>query len=286
MTIAEIFNQMVEEKKTLPSLDGLAEPAGADHARNLLNELNTESKVSIWRLFLWIPATAIWVFMQLLDKFKVDVNTLIAARTNYGHPLWYRDEALNYQHGYQLLWRGSKYYYQVNDESAKVVKFCATQLIDRTCVVKVAGADGSGNIVQLPSAQRVGLNAYLQKIVPAGARFELRSIAPDDLNLTVQAFYDPLVLSNNGSLLSDPSRFPLTESVNNYLSNLKFNGEFSRTALVDAMQAATGIVDPILTASTARFGSNNFADTGNHYIPRAGYLRLNNLTVSYTPKNV
>ncbi|WP_258930728.1 hypothetical protein [Flavobacterium oreochromis] len=94
-TIAEIQNEILEQKKDTISL----------------NKLNNESKTSIWKLWINIVATAIWIHEKIVER-----NALISRP----HTLnWYREQALNYIHGQNLIWKDGSYQFETNPDSLK-----------------------------------------------------------------------------------------------------------------------------------------------------------------------
>ena len=84
-TIQQIFDAIIVEKETFASLSGLEPPVIPDPSQDLLTELTSSSKVSIWKLKFWVQAVVIFVHESLLVVFKSDVENraleIIPART-------------------------------------------------------------------------------------------------------------------------------------------------------------------------------------------------------------
>ncbi|OCB72104.1 hypothetical protein B0A79_12805 [Flavobacterium piscis] len=135
-TIAEIQNEILIEKGKQTSLNGL-----------------TESKAAIWKLWINIVATAIWIHEKIVEK-----NALISRP----HTLnWYREQALNFHYGMpidtdssngmsidpdssnrmSLIWKEGSYQFDTSKlsetqiEEAKIIKHCAVSEIDLETVL-------------------------------------------------------------------------------------------------------------------------------------------------------
>ena len=73
----------------------------AVQANEQLSELTSTSKVSVWRLMIFIVATAIWSIETLFDHLRDELNELVVAQK--AHSLrWYRTKALAFQFGHSL----------------------------------------------------------------------------------------------------------------------------------------------------------------------------------------
>ncbi len=71
-TVKEIYNEMVLEKQSMSTLNGLH--PGIDNAQTLLTDLTTQSKVTIWRLLFFVTAVGIWIHEKLFDKHKEEIE--------------------------------------------------------------------------------------------------------------------------------------------------------------------------------------------------------------------
>lgn len=60
-TIDEIYNSLLEKKATYPELD----------------DLNSPSKVAIWRLLLWIFSFAVYVNERIFEQYKNEIALMI-----------------------------------------------------------------------------------------------------------------------------------------------------------------------------------------------------------------
>jgi hypothetical protein len=211
-TIAEIQDEILNEKKKQPSLKGLT---------------NT-SKTSIWNLWVNIVATAIWVHEKIVEK-----NALISRP----HTLnWYREQALNFHYGspldpnssngMSLIWKEGAYQFDTTHlkpqqiEDSKIIKHCAVSEIDLGTVlnpkkepseifsdyfhnkvgvvfIKVATVKGD-KISKIDEANELfAFKEYIAKIKDAGNQVYITSDQGDKLKLSLNVYIDPLSIFIN-----------------------------------------------------------------------------------------
>ena len=96
--------------------------------------------------------------------------------------------------------------------------------------------------------------------------------------------YDPQILTASGELITDPSVKPVEDAVNGYLRGIVYGGVLNKTKLVDAVQAARGVLDVVLTSVSVKpaTGANYETVTGNNYQSVGGAFKSNNLTSGIT----
>lgn len=210
-TIAEIQNEILLEKEKQPSLGGL-----------------TDSKTAIWKLWINIVATAIWIHEKIVEK-----NALISRP----HTLnWYREQALNFHYGMpldpdssnamSLVWKDGLYQFDTEGlseseiEDAKIIKHCAVSEIDLETVlkpglkpeeifsdyfhnkvgvvfIKVATVkDEKISRIDVPN-ELYAFKEYIAKIKDAGNQVYITSDQGDILKLTLNVYIDPLSIYIN-----------------------------------------------------------------------------------------
>jgi hypothetical protein len=104
--IAEIYDGIIESKENRTELEGLL--PDNETSTQLLEDLNSDSKVAIWRLWAWITASVMHIHETLWDLFKVEVEAIVAAAPA-GTPAWYHKKVLEYQHEDELVYEGICY---------------------------------------------------------------------------------------------------------------------------------------------------------------------------------
>lgn len=255
-----------------------------------LNELNSTSKVAIWRLWVYIIAVAIWSLEKLFDLHRADIDKRLAELKPHT-ARWYRSKALAFQYGFDLLPDSDKFNNQGHTEEAieasKIVKYSAVieSKNEGRLIVKIAGEQGE-QLQPITDAQKQAFEAYLQEIKDAGVRLSVVNYQPDILHLQMKIVYDPLVLDSNGQSIIHATK-PVETAIKDYLKRLPFNGELVLAHLIDALQQAEGVKIPHLVLAqskniTSGGGYGAFETIEISKIPTAGYFTIDNFNdISY-----
>ena len=241
---------------------------------------DTFSAVSIESIWFSIVASAIFVLEALFDAFRVEVNETISGAIVASIP-WYHKIALEFQYGDSLVFDETtqQFIYPVIDESKQIVKFAACRDLGGGVSVLVSGADTNGNPTALSADILTAFEAYLNERKPAGVLLSVGSFDPDQIRLVMRVQYDPQILNPDGSLILDPSIFPVETAVSDYLRGIIYGGVFNKTKLVDAVQAAEGVRDVVLDSTAVKpANSSTFSIIeGNSYTSVGGSFEPNNL---------
>lgn len=270
-TLQQIYNEMVSEKETMTQLASLQ--PNIDSAQQLLSDLTTGSKVAIWRLLFFAVAVGIWSHEKLFDDLKAWIEVR-ATEIQTGTLPWYRTKALEFQYGDSLVFANDKYNYATVDEAARIVKLAAVNEVGGNVIIKVAKLDSSSNPEPLSVPELAALDAYMGKIKFAGVKVINVSRTADLLKTYFKVYYNPLVLTSTGELISTPGVYPVRDAINNYIKNLPFNGVYSTTELTDLIQQATGVVNPVHENTSYKYGSFPYAPLVDYYQANAGYLSI------------
>ena len=256
-----------------------------------LNELNSTSKVAIWRLWIYIIAVAIWSLEKLFDLHRADIDKRLAELKPHT-ARWYRSKALAFQYGFDLLLDSDTFNNQGHTEEAieasKIVKYSAVieSKNEGRLIVKIAGEQGD-TLQPITEPQKQAFEAYLQEIKDAGVRLSVVNYQPDILHLQMKIVYDPLVLDSNGQSIIHATK-PVEKAIKDYLKRLPFNGELVLAHLIDALQQAEGVKIPHLVLAqskniTSGGGYGAFETIEISKIPTAGYFTIDNFNdIIYT----
>lgn len=254
-----------------------------------LAALSSTSATAIWRLWAYITAVAIYTLERLFDTHVTDINAAIANLKP--HSLrWYAGVARRYRHGQALLPESDQY----SDEgltakqiaTSQVVSYAAVVEQERGLRIKVARTL-AGDLAALSTDQFAGFTEYMTVVKDAGVRLLITSGPADGLKLSLDVYYNPLVLNAAGERLDGNGSMPVADAVQAYLRNLPFNGVFVLAYLVDALQAVDGVVVPHVVSASARYGALPYQGFGVEYQPDSGYLRFEtpgDLVIRYLPK--
>ena len=249
-----------------------------------LNELNSTSKVAIWRLWVYIIAVAIWSLEKIFDLHRADIDKRLAELKPHT-ARWYRSKALAFQYGFDLLPDSDKFnntrHTEEQIKASKIVKYSAVveSPNEGRLIVKIAGEQGE-QLQPITDAQKQAFEAYLQEIKDAGVRLSVVNYKPDILHLRMKIVYDPLMLDSNGQSITNAFK-PVERAIKDYLKNLPFNGELVLAHLIDALQQAEGVKIPhLVLAQSKNINSGGeygaFETIEISKIPTAGYFTIDN----------
>jgi hypothetical protein len=253
----------------------------ADIAANetLSTQLTSTSKVAIWRLWTFIVATAIWSMEKIFDAHKSEVEAIIASKTPH-RLVWYRDKARYFQYGYTLPVNSDQY--TTIDANARIIKFAAVTEANGILKVKAA-KDNAGSLAELSAPQIEAFTTYMARVKDAGVKLRIISQEADHLKLSIDLYYDPLVLDEDGARLDGTNNTPVQDAITDYLENLPFDGEFTLMALTDALQNTEGVKIPQILSAKSYWGAYAWATISAKYNPEAGWLKIydNDLTITW-----
>tara|TARA_R110002051_G_scaffold297564_2_gene363994 strand:+ start:45069 stop:45935 length:867 start_codon:yes stop_codon:yes gene_type:complete len=264
-----------------------------------LNGLDSTSKTASYNLWAYVVAFVIWVQYQFFVIFQKEVDEQLANQKIFRN-LWYRKKALEYRHGHPLvefqddLIYEDDAYTEQEIEDALVVKRAAVielEITGQTFLFVKCATEIDGELAKLPDAQKQGIVDYFKRIKTAGTKLEVFSDVPDELRLTVDFFYDPLVLTETGTRIDGTDNTPVQDAVRNYLKNLRFNGEFSVSELEDILQALSGCSnrEAYITNAESNYQTPaNWQSIPNTIVANSGYMQITdaNLTINFEAKTV
>lgn len=288
-SIKEIFNGNLAEKASMPELNALT--TNIDSAQTLLTKVQSPSKVADWVLWLWVKSTATWVLEVMWDNFKIEVSEQIA-RDKPHTPRWYATQAMKFQYGHELEWNDVEetYAYAEDDPEARVVTYAATSEAQGQVRIKAAKLVGA-ELAPISLDEKNALSEYMQEIKDAGVNLIVTTDEADLLKFVCEIDYNVSILNPDGSLIEDPSVFPVNEALQQYINTLNtssFNGFFVNQHAIDRIQAAKGVEDIRITSIEAKFGLLAYSAINWRYRPDAGYMKIDpanplSSTITYLP---
>ena len=244
------------------------------------------SAVSFESILFGIVAAAIYTLEAIFDAFRREIDTKIADSVVASIP-WYHKICLEYQHGDNLVLNEatSEYVYELIDDSKKLVKFAACRDRGGGVYILVAKEGADGYPEALSNDVLTAFREYVNRRKPAGVITDVYSYNPDDITLSIRVQYNPILLNSDGSLITDPTVFPVEDAVNNYLASILYGGTFNRNKRIDAVQSVEGVQDLILGEVFAKASDAQSYSVveGNNYTSVGGSFRSANLrnTISY-----
>lgn len=299
-TINEIQTQILT---TAAGADAL--PATAvltENEQATLNNLTSTSKVSIFRLMVYVQAVVSWSQHKLWDILSKDIDERIAVSRPFSRG-WYTQTALNYQHGQELPETGI-----YDNTGLTIAEILAKKIVAKAAVVegtinghgilriKVA-KDIAGVLEPLTVPELSGFTEYINLMGAAGISLATSSAQADNLKVNYKMYFDPLILNNLGQRLDGTDDQPVINAIKAYLkdkNNSDFNGELSIARLTDVVQNVPGIVkdrDVYLVSASSSHTTFDYEDSnpqGNvgpiieFRQPQSGYFKLDEINSVFT----
>lgn len=251
-----------------------------------LDALNSTSKTAIWRLWLYIVAYATNVLESLFDKHYIEVTNIITELKPHTMR-WYRQKALAFQYGFDLINdtdifdNGTATEEQI--AASKIIKYAAiTEAITESrLILKIATEDNAGKLAPITVSQENSFVPYIEEIKDAGVAISVINYLPDILRLQLKIYYDPLVLTSTGVSIRTGKK-PVEDALNEFMKELPFNGELILNSLIDKLQKTEGVKIPHLEQAaskwidTATDAYGNFENISVKKIPVSGYFEIEN----------
>ena len=278
------FNQIQEEilaaKATASELNALEILTTSE--QNLTSATST-SKVSIWRLWVWIISYVLWSHEKIVSQ-----NALNSRPQNLPN---FRAAILDYRDGLSLVWKDGAFTYDltgVSDaEERKIIDRCAVlESNDGELVVKIA-KDNAGNLQPVTIAEQNRISEYLRQIKVPGVKIRLINENADLLKANLTVYVDPLVIDlDTGKLLNVTGDvYPVINAINNYLANLEFNGAFVKNFFISTINSAEGVSLCTVELLQWKFAAFPYTDINEFKVPDSGYFKFDvgQLNINYEP---
>lgn len=273
-SIKEIYNQIVAEKQSFSELD-IYEPSYTDNAFDaLLSDLTSNSKVAIWRLWIFITAVALYFHEKIFDLHKDEVQK-IANSMQVGKLEWYASETMKFQFGYPLSFDNNtfRYYYLDNSSEDALVSKIIARVSAREVFssnfsgirIKVAKLQGTA-LIPLTEEELIAIRFYIQRIAFAGIPVEVISIEADKIKYNLRIWFD-------GVLPEEDVLSAVQQAINSYLTAIEFDGILYKTKLIDTLQDISSVRDiEILSLQSQIASSSIWMDAGRYIEPESGYF--------------
>lgn len=240
------------------------------------------SNVSVEAVLIYVIAIAFNAFEQILDLFRSDIEKILEQNAICSIP-WYYAKALEFQLGDDVVFNEAtkRHGYAVTDLAKQIVKFVAVRQVQVEGVTKLRFYVSKASRVMLTVSELAAFKAYMSTIGGGGIHYEFISQGETELSFALNVTYNPLVIDNTGNRLSGSGK-PVNEAIQGYLDGIIYGGVFNRTKLADAIQAAAGVVDVVLTEVRIGAGSGEVAAGQNIEAPGGCFsLNLTRSVINY-----
>lgn len=270
-TINEIYQSIIVEKNSMPTLrNKLTNEDGSTSLSNeqdLLNDLTTDNKVAIWKLWAYMTAVMMWIHEGLWDVFKADVTTIIDSAF-VATSKWLIKRALEFQFGDSLVMDTENYTfsYPTIDTTKQIIVNANVYEGGGRVYLKVRRKDTD----LLTSEELTSFSAYINKIKVAGQRIAILNYPADQLKLYFTIYYD-------GVYPLSTVQSNVEATISNYIENIEFDSILNITTLIDSIQQIEGVkgveYDNINSAGKAD-NTGAWITIKNYYNTSAGWNRI------------
>lgn len=285
-SIQEIYNELNRVKENMQELHMYVcegtQTQRRDTAENLRIDLQSGSKVAVWRLWLWIMAVASWMVENVFDNHKKEIKKIIA--NTRPHTLqWYAEESKKFQFGYPLIWLGDRFGYSSHRPESQIITYSSASESAGKIVIKVAKGQ-KPNLKPLSQNELVAFTEYWDKWKDAGVQLEIRSLPADQISIHAKIEVDKMVLDSNNKLLRDPQIDPIRQKIDEFGASLEFDGVFRLSDFVEALKRAEGVRDVRILSAKHKSHISGWQPIQISVRPLSGYFTFdyNDSTLEYT----
>ena len=242
------------------------------------------SSVSLINIILYVCAFGLSVVERFFDTHRAEVEDYIL-RMKPHSAAWYVTKAKEFLLGFNLPPDSDRYDLTGIDEetitAAQIVKYAAVTDGQNFIRMKVA-KENNGALAPLDNIELGAFTAYMERVKDAGVWIDYKSDNPDYLRISMQIFYNPLVLRADGKRIDDGTE-PVPIAIRNYINSIEFDGRFITTHMVDAVQAVEGVRFVHIQQIQGRYANTEWLDIQGSYAPFAGYMIIddNDLNLQY-----
>jgi hypothetical protein len=218
-----------------------------------LAEANSTSRRAIWRLFAYVQASAILLLEQIIDVF-VAQNDIKISKAIPATATWLNAKVFEFQYSatnpqiVQLV--NFAPVYPVIDSSLRLISRCSVvTTISNQVIIKVAKNEPP---VALTSTELVSLQSYINNIGIVGVNYSCQSLVSDKIHIEAEIYFD--------GQYSTVIAGTVKNSINNFLSDLSFNGNLKVSDIELAIRNVVGVNDVLFKNIKMRSDSTPFVD--------------------------
>lgn len=245
------------------------------------------SKVSFESVLFDVFAFSLFMFEKLFDQHKTQIDTALYEQKS-GTPRWYRNMALAFQHGFDLLDDSDKFDNTAATidqiEASKIIKYCSVKesFESNKLTIKVAGESGE-LLIPLTAPQLESFADYMQEIKYAGVRLNIVNNPADKLKLVMSIYRDVLVIDENGNSIKNGGK-PVETAIRAYMKSLPFDGELVLNDLIAKLRTVDGVNNAHIVNATSShwnsidLGFSEFAPINVRTVPMSGYFEIVDFT--------
>lgn len=202
------------------------------------------SQFAEWRLWKTIFSRAIWVFENIMDLFRAEIEERVQTKQP-GSFDWYYDRIMEFQGGLDdngvfqgdtlVVTESGILQYNTINESRKIIAQASLRAVDGTLVVKLAKVLDANNYQPLSSDEQAAFGLYLENVKYPGTKVSVISMVADLIQYNLEIIYDPIYTVANVEAA-------VLAKLKEYRSSLGFDDRIYPAKMVEKVMEATGVV--------------------------------------------
>lgn len=239
----------------------------------VLSGLSSTSKTAEYRLWQAVIGAVMGDFEQIVAADRADIEAIVEANRGVGTARWYERRALEFQWSDKVRYSiavnedGYARYPQVVEADRIVKQAAAVVSGDKKLLLKVATTDADGILCPLSDVQFTDFRAYVTAIALPGQEVEHVNKAADELTVTADVYYSVGTTSTgiHDELMAALQALTLATG---------FNGRVYRSAVADALQSVSGVVDVDIKGLSLTDADGRTSEIERVATATAGYFNI------------
>lgn len=241
------------------------------------------SGASEWGLWIGILSYCIWIFNNILNLFKRDVEASIQSKKMFLLP-WYAKMIKEFQLGDSLVTDKSGITsYPVVDEKKRIIKHVTIRETTEGLSIKVAKEIDDNGVKKLAPLNRatdefIQFKRYVENRKAPGTKIEYISLGPDVIYLDADIYYDSLYIPMSGDNAVDSVKGNVLKTLEEYKESLGYEGIIYVSDLEKRLSDTDGVVTAKINLIKGTQGSA-VTTFDVAYILKSGYFNFDDSVV-------
>lgn len=260
-TLTQIYDSITTEIQSMSNLQSLTPISSF---QDLLQQLNSTSKVSVSSLLTYVVAYSEWLTQNNMINFYNEIENKLSEQ-GVGDEIWLEDLSLAFQEGDMLLYdsTSNSYQYENINTSNQIIKSVSVKENDYGVLIKVRGRDAD----LLTTEQLRQFNDYLSKKKILGQKISVLNVPADNLKFVG-------TIKFNAQLTESSVRSSVESVINDYIENLEFGSIFLKSELIERVMGVCGVRNFTITTLEGKSYSGTYATITDEYEAYSGYLSV------------
>jgi len=244
-SIKQHYDNMSAEKDALTQTANLS-PSGSTFS-DLIADIKNNSRVAIWRLWLYVVAVGHWVNDKRMDEHTAE-NLEMLRKSVKGRPKWIRNWCLDYIDGASVQVIDGVPRYPENASGTQPVNFLSVREVGRKVYIYAAGEDANENRVPLASDVLDRFKAFVDRFELPGHYYFVYSLNPDNFTADIEIYFEAV---KNKKAVKEAVNIAIQNHIQSLPSKGRLDGVLYLITLVDAIQEVSGVRDVVINWAKA-----------------------------------